>query len=72
VARDATSIVISFACCTETNEPCGLRKERVILANADVLACHDSRATLPDDDLAYADFLAICALNSKVFWVRIS
>ena len=45
------------------------REERVILADADVFAGHDSRSTLADDDLAGRDLLSITALNAKIFWI---
>ena len=44
-------------------------EECVILADADVLAGHDSRSALTNDDLAGPDFLSITALNTKIFWI---
>ena len=50
---------------------CDLCEERVVDADADVLACHDSRTALAHDNFADSHFLAIRAFNAEVLRVRI-
>ena len=42
------------------------REERVILADADIFAGHDSSTALANDDLAGRNFLSISALNAEI------
>ncbi len=46
--------------------------ERVVFADADILAREDSCASLADNDRTSTGFFACVQFRSKIFWIRIS
>ena len=47
------------------------RIERVVLAKAHVLASHELRASLTDDDIAFLHLFTRIELDAQVFWLGI-
>lgn len=66
-ALGCAAVEVCLALGAETNRSCNARKERVVRADADVLAGKNFRTALTDDYLPNIDFLAVGALDAEVF-----
>ena len=66
LSGDRAAVEVRFAGASELYSTYSKCKQGVIATDADVLAGHDSCATLSYDDFAYAYFLSVASFNAEI------
>ncbi len=69
LSRDDLSVETNLSGITEGNLAVRHSEDGVVLTEVNVLAGHDLRTALADDDFTDAYGVAIGTLNTQVFWV---